>query len=173
VTGTPHPRLAEIGRVSANTTLGPDITEVNRARHAAARARARFLVEVLEGRLRAVDAPWEACGTGDRRLMRVRLAQLLATTPHWDAGRTNAAVGHLAHVLGLNATQVRGADLGWLADSRSAGRRVLAWLDVFRPRTTPWPGFPYSPVPDRFADEGPGAPPALAARDRDGVPRGT
>lgn len=163
-------RLVEIGRQPVSTGLAPDIHTVDQARRAAVAARSRWLVDVMEGRERAVDAPWTVCAAGHRPLLKLRLVQLMATAPRWDAGRTNAAVGHVAAILGLPAGDVRAADLAWLADPRSAGRRILAWLDAFRPRSLPWPGFPYAPVPDDFPS-GPGQPPPLAARTRQGTPR--
>ncbi len=171
MTSNRHPRLVDVGRASANTALAPDIHALNQARKTAATTRSRFLIAVLHNQLKAVDAPWVACDSGERPLLRVRLVQLLATTPRWEARRTNAAVGHIAELLGQPVSEVHDADLAWLADRRSAGRRVLAWLDAFRPRTTPWPGFPYAPIPDEFSTDGPGQPPLLAPRNRQGTLR--
>ena len=154
-----------------NLLRAPHISKTLLAAARARESRAHFLAEVLGGGLATVDSPWVACQSGDRRLLRVRLRQLLATAPHWDTGRTDAALGHIAAVTGSPGPELNTAPLAWLVDSRAAGRRMVAWLDAFRPRNAPWPGFPFAPLPDSFPAEGPGNPPALAARDRAGVPR--
>ena len=168
--GPPRPAGAEVGRPGRdNLQHAPHISETLAAAARARKSRSHFLAEVLGGGISTVDAPWVACLSRDRGLLRVRLRQLLATAPHWDTGRTNAALGHIAAVTGTPGPEVSTVPLAWLVDQRAAGRRMLAWLDAFRPRTHPWPGFPYAPLPDIFDAAGPGNPPALAARDRAGV----
>ena len=164
------PSSARPGR--DNLLRAPDISDTIAAAARARESRSHFLAEVLAGGVPAVQTPWVACENNDRKLLRLRLRQLLATAPHWDSGRTNAVLGHMAAVVGTNGAEVNAAPLAWLVDPRAAGRRMLAWLDAFRPRTQPWPGFPFAPLPETFAADGPGNPPALVARDRAGVPRG-
>lgn len=174
---TPHPVTSPAaaggpGRPGRDNLLrGPDIAEASAAAARARQSRSHFLAEVLDGGVATVQAPWVACENRDRRLLRVRLRQLLATAPHWDAARTRAVLAHVAVVVGARGAEVGAAPLAWLVDPRSAGRRMLAWLDAFRPRTQPWPGFPFAPLPETFPADGPGGPPPLATRDRAGVAR--
>jgi hypothetical protein len=151
-----------------NLRLAPGVAQVTAAATLARDRRAHFLVDVLNGKVSTVDAPWAACESVDRRLLRIRLRELLSTAPLWDAGRSNAALGHMAAVLGVRPGTTGEAALAWLVDPRSAGRRVLAWLDAFRPRTRPWPGFPFAPLPETFPSDWPGRPPGLVPRDRSG-----
>ncbi|GAA3635178.1 hypothetical protein GCM10022236_42230 [Microlunatus ginsengisoli] len=155
-------------RGSDNLRRAPSSEQLTAAADRAREGRARFLLAVLDGSQSLAEVPWTACAGDDRRLLRVRLRQLVTTAPLWDARRSNAALGHVAMLAGAAFAEVRDAQLAWLVDPRSSGRRILAWLDAFRPRSRPWHGFPFAPVPDTFPAEGPGRPPVLAARTVDG-----
>lgn len=142
----------------------PAIERVTQAAGRARMTRARFLARVLDGSQPLVSTPWVVCETGDRRLLRIRLRQLLATAPRWDRVRADGVVDHVASVLEVPATDVRDAAVAWLVNPHAAGRRVLAWLDSFRPRRQPWPGFPFAAVPVDFDPDDLGPAPTLARR---------
>lgn len=115
----------------------------NNARAAAADMRSDWLVSLDAGVSTAVDLFVHACTSEGRPLLRLPLRQVLLSQPKFGQARVTRTLDRIQLVLGVEMP-VRSMTVGWLLDSRSGGRRFMAWLDATQIlRSEPRPGFPY------------------------------
>jgi hypothetical protein len=124
------------------------------ARLAANKTRAEWLLGLAEGRNTPQQLPVAACQPDGEPLLRLRLRTVVMSTPGFGLGTAKQLEEHLAQMLGgVDAKCWRDSrhnpkwTVAWLVDARAGGKRITAWLDAWRARTPPWPGFPYSKAP--------------------------
>lgn len=126
-------------------------------RREAIAARGQLLQDVAEGRLSAWEAIMVATIDDRPALRKIRIDQIVMTQPGIGEFRARKVVDQILTILGIPAGtfSVRDVTIGFVLDTRSGGRRILAVIDAFLSygiiRTdselSVWPGFPYSPSP--------------------------
>lgn len=126
---------------------GASPQELRRARDAANRYRAEWLLSVASGMLTVTELIDHAGTEPGRALRTIRLLELLRTQDGWGMSRAKAAMR------ALRQTRVVPGDLpdrkvtiGWLLDHRTKGQRYRALNDVTSTvrAAAPWPLFPYA-----------------------------
>lgn len=149
----------------------PDIDDVRydprllvEDRRRANAARGELITLVSDGTL----TPWEALtSVGEdpdaTALRKVSLEQILMARPGASSASSTRVVEQVMRTLSLpsGSMRVRDVTIGYVLDSRSAGRRLLAVLDAFlshgvitdAAEVSAWPGFPYSPPPSPLSKE--------------------
>lgn len=134
-----------------------DPHQLAQKRREAVAARGELLMDIAEGRLSA----WEAIMSvvlDDRAALRsLRLDQILMTQEGVGAERARRVIEQILTVLEVpsGTTDAKDVTVGYILDSRAAGRRILATLEAFishgiigdAGELSVWPGFPYSPSP--------------------------
>jgi len=117
------------------------IDELNDARRVASRARAEWLVGLESGFVTIADVLQYSTSENGAPVQKLKLGSML-TAAH-GAARARAAVKHILAVLEVDvpASEVT---VGWLMDSRTGGRRLMALSDALNPKDAPpVPGFPF------------------------------
>ena len=118
------------------------LARANAARAQARRLRAEWLQAVTTGVVTCDDLIAHAATEQGRALRKISLRQLILSV---DGAGNTTLHNRMQAMISLLGPIPDNANIGWLIDSRSGGRRLLAWLDTQTPRLTPTDGFPYAP----------------------------
>lgn len=120
----------------------------NEAKRTANAERAAALTEIALDMSKPTDIIQRACHPEHRALLRITLVRLLSAEKGTSRDAARRHVTHLHDLIGVTAPDRKDIDkltISWLVDSRSGGRRMLAFADSIDPKNqAPWPGFPYS-----------------------------
>ena len=120
----------------------------NTAREEAAKLRAEWLVGLDAGLVSLADLFAFAATSEGRPLLRIPLRQVLLSAPSIGSSRAPQILARVQSLLGVEMP-VRKMTIAWLLDSRTGGRRFMAWVDSTEiSRSEPWSGFPYAPPPE-------------------------
>ena len=120
----------------------------------ARRMRAEHLLAVSERLLSPLDVVELAAQYEHRALRRIRLHVLLSAQPGVGEVKARLVCENMLRTLhGRELTDterksVKRLTVAWLLDTRSAGRRWVAFYDALhrkRVPSPPWPGFPFAP----------------------------
>lgn len=152
--------MSDINEVRFDPSLLPE------KRREAVIARGELLLDISEGRLSAWEAIMSVVLDDRQSLRRLRLDQILVTQEGIGEDRARRVISQILTVLDVptGSTPVKAVTIGYILDSRAAGRRILATLEAFisygvigdAEDLTVWPGFPYAPAPsDRRKDSAP------------------
>ena len=105
--------------------------------------RSQALIDITEGLLEPWDVILEACQPHGIAFRKISLHQLLLARPHAGDPAAKRDLHRLSVLLELQDDSSR--TIGWLIDPRAGQRRLHAWLELHRQRTSPWDGFPLAP----------------------------
>ena len=131
--------IAESGQAAPVTSLAV----ANSARQEADRQRAEWLVSLDAGVTDVADFFEFACTLEGRPLLRVPLRQVMLAGLGFSEAKTRRALDRIQQLLGVEKT-TRNMTVAWLLDSRTGGKRFMAWLEATQIlRSEPWSGFPY------------------------------
>ncbi|WP_375000186.1 hypothetical protein [Aeromicrobium sp. CTD01-1L150] len=119
------------------------LERANAARQSAQRYRAEWLVAIASEVIDVHDLIVHASAEEGAPLRKLRLRQVLMAKPAWGPVVADQMLARLGEIVETGRAPLT---VGWLIDSRTAGRRLLAWLDVNHPRGAPTPNFPYMPL---------------------------
>lgn len=114
---------------------------------AAARgAKHAYLLAVQNEQITVHDVVLAALSAEGRPLRRIKLKQLLLAHKDFSEQRAYRLLTALAESLELQdfGEVVRSADIGWLIDARTGGKRLMAWQDLLSSREVTCPGFPFA-----------------------------
>lgn len=131
----------------------PPITHSQRARDALAQARrlrSAALIAVAEGRSTPTEVILHAMTDEGRYLRILTLRELLHAQHGWSGAKATRMLGRIRAIL-ETTDDLTTKTISWLIDPKCGGRRLIAWLDIHAHRTTPWPGFPFTPQPPNWA----------------------
>lgn len=156
------------------TQAAPPANSVEKLAAANARAvevRAEWLTRMHRGETTLHETVQFATTRDGRHLLGLGLARLLAAQTtlevddnglpvrdengqqkrrKWTRAKADRAIIHIHQTLSMPVPEARRRSLltvKWLIDGRTGGRRVLALADFQTTPGTPYPGFPYAPMP--------------------------
>lgn len=131
----------------------PELSVANAARKTAAEVRAHAIAEISSDMSNISRILQRACLPEGRPLLRLPLVRLLSAQTGVSRRSAQCRVARMHELLGLAVPRTAVIDrltVGWLIDSRSGGRRVLALADAHDKKDEePWPGFPYTMPPGK------------------------
>lgn len=140
-----------------NTTDGIDMSLLVSQRRIANAARGELLQLIADGTLTPWEAIVAAAASGEKPLMRLRLAQIITAQPGVGQVRARRIVEQVMQILDTTEAQTATghATLAFVLDEQARGRRLLAVLDAFiaygliqqAEDLTVWPGFPFTAAP--------------------------
>ena len=117
--------------------------QANEARREAAVYRAEWLVDLDSSTSTVNDLFKAACTDNGRPLLRLPLRQVLLAEGRIGEAKVGRTLLRIQELLGTEMP-VRAMTVAWLLDSRTGGKRFMAWLDANQfQRSKPWPSFPY------------------------------
>lgn len=127
--------------------------QVNDHLDGARRIRAEWLLKLQQGETDLPGLLRQACEPGFHALLRLPLTRVIAEQPGYSTAKAVRILGRVQELLGadpLTRPEAVRLKVQWLVDGRSGGRRLMAFCDATRTKEgRPWPGFPYSPGPER------------------------
>lgn len=129
-------------------TVGLD--RANSALAAARRYRAQWLLSLAYGATSTLELLRHAATVPGRPLTRLTLRQVLGAVPGVGMTTVRRQLQQLLAECGTGSELPNRVTVGWLLDTRSRGRRLVAWLatveiDTHQPAA--WPGYPYTGAP--------------------------